>query len=168
MRAKWTQAGIKKETMMHFINNIDKYNSNEGMLENTILERQPNGDLKRAYQRFKFPMMSPREILIVCDSKELTGEMEGKTLWTMFTYEDPAYPIRKDAIRMSLFKAMVMWEEDGNVIGEEISTMDMGGYFPMRLLNMSLGATMKKQMAQQFTKLQDLQKTKEETGSFPA
>ena len=128
---------------MEFFNHMDKYNIDKNILETNIISRHEDGNLKEMYQRFKMPLMSQRDTLLEFNTINLTGEHEGKKLWIMKSFDHPEFPVKKDIIRMNISKATIMWEEDGNSMGEEISTFDMGGYFPMRLLNMAIGAMVK-------------------------
>lgn len=66
-----------------------------------------------------------------------------------------------------MFKVMIVHEDENkNCIGEEVATFDMGGYFPMRLLNMSLGAAIKKGMQENVKRLFAIQNgTADSTGS---
>ena len=85
--------------------------------------------------------MSEREILLQFKYWEYTeGPHAGKTLWLMQTTQHPDYPPKEKAIRMYVHKASLFWQDGNDTIGHEVSTFDMGGYVPRRLLNMSIGA----------------------------
>jgi len=45
---------------------------------------------------------------------------------------------------MYIQKYFLFWNEGNDILGQEVSTMDMGGYVPKRLINMSIGAQIKK------------------------
>jgi len=52
-----------------------------------------------------------------------------------------------------MFKGSLMWnDENGDANFIEYSTMDLKGYFPMRLLNMAIGSMIKKQMVEYYDK----------------
>lgn len=164
-RTQFSQKNIKMTTLMEFFNNMDKYALDKNILESKIISRYENGEVKEMYQRFKMPLMSQREALLTFQTIELTGEYEGKKLWLMKSVDHPDFPVKKDIIRMNLSKACILYEEDGNSMGEEISTFDMGGYFPMRLLNMAIGAMIKEGQQKNYEKMVALQKEMESTGS---
>jgi len=53
-----------------------------------------------------------------------------------------------------MFEGGIMWDdENGDCNYIKISTMDLKGYFPMRLLNMAIGSMIKKQMVTIYDKL---------------
>jgi len=133
--------------------------------EQKFLEVDAEGVPLKVYQRMKMPMMSERESLIDNSIRKLDGEYEGRYMWIQKSYEDPAYPVKKDAIRVSMYKAYMLWEEDGHAKAIEFSTFDMGGYFPMRLLNMAFGSMMKKIIEEAYGKMKVLQSELESTGS---
>lgn len=78
----------------------------------------------------------------------------------MKSYDDPEYPLRKDSIRATMSKVTMMWEENGNTVGEEVATFNLGGYFPMRLLNMANGSITKKAIEDNYKKLLAMQNEK--------
>lgn len=58
-----------------------------------------------------------------------------------------------------------MWGDGDSSRAIEFSFFNMGGYFPMRLLNMALGSIVKKGIAQMVDKMAELQKEIESTGT---
>jgi len=97
------------------------------------------------YERIQLPLMSEREIVMSFKYVIITeGEHAGKNLWIMSSVDHPNYPPKPKTITMRIQKGTLFWEENGEVFGYELSTFDMGGYVPMRLLNMSIGAQVKK------------------------
>merc|ERR1711865_1251744 len=97
------------------------------------------------YQRIQLPLMSEREIVMSFKYETFTeGEHAGKSLWIMSTVDHPNYPPKLKTVSMHVQKGTLFWEENGEVVGHELSTFDLGGYFPKRLLNMSIGAQVKK------------------------
>ena len=97
------------------------------------------------------------------DFKE--GEHAGKSLWTMKTFDSPKYPPRDKCIRMYMQKYFLFWNEGNDIVGYEVSTFDMGGYVPKRLINMSIGAQIKKGVEMQYKQLIELQKESDSTGT---
>ena len=59
------------------------------------------------------------------------------------TVEHPDYPISKGVVRMSLNKCVKVRQLENAIETEEYSTFDMGGYFPSRLMNVMISASMK-------------------------
>ena len=53
------------------------------------------------------------------------------------SFEDPAFPIKEDFIRLKMYNAKLLWEEDDHAQIIEVATFNMGGYFPIRLMNMT-------------------------------
>lgn len=47
---------------------------------------------------------------------------------------------------MKLFKASLFYEENNGLKVTEFSSFDMGGYFPMRLVNMVMASGVKKSL----------------------
>lgn len=136
--------GITMGTYKQFIREFDKRTIDpKTVKELKILSRLDDGMPTKLYERIKMPLMSERELLLNMEFKALKGEHEGKFLWLICSGDDPAYPPKKGVIKMQLFKAAMLWPEDGGIKNIEFSTMNMGGYFPMRLLNMAIGSMMK-------------------------
>ena len=98
------------------------------------------------YQRVKMPLMSERELITQLSIKNYdSGEHAGKSLWLMQSLtEHPSFPVRPNCIRMYVQKAFLCWGEGNDCVGREVSTFDMGGYIPRRLINMSIGIQVKK------------------------
>ena len=106
-----------------------------------ILEKDSEGFPTKMYSLMNMGIMTDRESLMSLDMKK---QSDGKYLWICQSYEDPAFPITKKAIRIDLFKAVMFWGEGNDSRAIEFSYFNMGGYFPMRLLNMALGSIVKK------------------------
>lgn len=124
--------------------------------------------MAKVYQKFKLPLMSERELVMEFKMIDLTGDLAGKKLWLMKSCEDPKYPVNKNCIRVSISKATLIWEEDGSIVGDEFATFNLGGYFPMRLLNMSTGAATKKGVEDNYKKMLAMQNGEMSTGSNTA
>lgn len=86
-------------------------------------------------------------------SEKLTGEFEGKYVFFMHSVEDAAYPIKKDVIRIHMFTGMMFWADGNDCRAIQFNTLNMGGYFPMKLMNMAMGAMMKKGMEKEYNDL---------------
>lgn len=111
------------------------------------------------------PLMSERESLMKVRSELLKGEHEGKFAFFMHSDEDAAYPIKKDVIRINMFAGMMFWEENAGCRAIYFNTMNMGGYFPQRIMNMAFGAMMKKSLEKDYGKMLEIQKEIESTES---
>ena len=107
----------------------------------------------KTYNRFKMPMMSERESLMRFKMEKLTGEHEGKMSFFMYTTDDPAYPEKKNTIRINMFQGFLFEEDGDDCKAISFNTMNMGGYFPMRIMNMAMGSMMKKMMEKSYTDL---------------
>ena len=76
----------------------------------------------------------------------------------MNSAEHPDYPPKKGVIRIQMFQALLFWSEGEDCRAIQFQTFNMGGYFPMRLLNMAIGSIMKKQMDSFYPKIQQAEK----------
>lgn len=54
--------------------------------------------------------------------------------------EHPDYPVRADIIRMDVFDFTLLSEEGGDLKMQKFQSFDIKGWFPVRLLNMLVGA----------------------------
>ena len=83
-------------------------------------------------------MMSERDSV----TRQIETEISpGKILFITSSIEREDAPLRKGIIRIRVYDASIM-EQDGNDLKmTKFSNFDMGGYFPVRLLNMMIAAT---------------------------
>lgn len=100
---------IKKETMIHFIRNLDKMP--QPNVKETKVEFDADGNLHMMYQRTSLPLMSERDILISFALKTISeGPYAGRDLWIMSSIDNhPNYPKREKVIRMNVQKASLIW-----------------------------------------------------------
>jgi hypothetical protein len=115
-----------------------------------VVEKQPDGYPALMYSRSKMPMMSERENLCSLHKRKLD---DGRTLVIVRSVERPEFPRKKNSIRMDMFKASVFVEVDKSIKLIEYSNFNLGGYFPMRLLNMMMASIMSQGMVKFYTKL---------------
>lgn len=106
------------------------------------------------YSRMKVPMMSERENLLRSDTIK---KGEKKFMFFQNTEDHPDIPVKKGCVRMTIHKAVLVEQVGADIHTTEYSTLDMGGYFPTRLMNMMLSAMMKNNVPQ-FKKLMDKSK----------
>jgi hypothetical protein len=118
-----------------------------------ILERHEDGSPSLLYSVSKMPMMTERENLVSQYKKELG---DGRTLFLSRSVDRPEYPRRKNSIRMDMYKASVFHEDGDDLRVVEYSNMDLGGYFPAKLLNMIMANMMSKGMITFYKKLKVL------------
>ena len=85
--------------------------------------------------------MSARESLA---KMQTTKEADGKIMFLVHSYESDDYPITDKMIRIQIFKGTHLWQEGNHVKSINFNQMNMGGYFPMRLMNMSMSRIVKK------------------------
>lgn len=115
-----------------------------------IVERHENGSPKLMYSRSKMPMMTERENLV---SQYMRDLGDGRTLILSTSTDRPEFPRTKNAIRMDMYKASVFHNVEGDLKLIEYSNMDLGGYFPAKLLNMVMANMMSKGMGMMFKKM---------------
>lgn len=80
----------------------------------------------------------------------------GKTLTITESVEHLGFPRTKDAIRMDIFKAAIYYEKGSDLFFKEYTHFDMGGYFPVKLLNMVMTSFMSKGIRDLYEKLSDI------------
>lgn len=114
------------------------YTDNPQIKEFKILEQSEDGKSKIMYMRSKAPMMSEREILMQSDVKEVGP---GQELYLTHSVNRDDKPIKKGLIRMTLYDASLVEQDGDDLKLIKYSNMDLGGYFPVRLLNMVIAAT---------------------------
>ena len=95
-------------------------------------------------------MMSLRETLI---EMKAFPQPDGSRLLVMQSVEHPDFPITNKAIRIYIFKANLARNVDGGCFITEYASMNMGGWFPMRLMNMMIGTNMKKGMEEMIKRI---------------
>ena len=98
------------------------------------------------YMQMKIPLMSARDNIVRVNRHPITDD---SYYITCATIDDPNEPPRKGVIRM--FSTMQGYirpspTTPGNYIYTEISTFDMKGSMPVKLLNMSLASEGAKEM----------------------
>ena len=97
---------------------------------------------KLMWMKFKMTGMSERDQV---QSISFTEREDGKVLMVMNSVEHPDYPVTDAIIRIESFRATLMEDKEGG--GSKTttySTMDMKGWFPMRLINMMIGSMVSK------------------------
>ena len=106
-----------------------------------VLERNEQGFPSQIYTLSKMPMMTDREGIV-----SLTGKFldDGSHLFITKSVEHPDYPRGKHAIRTQVFKGTLTFEKDGALHIQEYAQFNMGGYFPMSILNKLMSTIMSK------------------------
>ena len=132
----------------------------QGLKELTIVERNAEGYPHIIYSRSKMPMMTERENLISMEKVPLD---DGRTLFLIRSVEHPKYPVTKKAIRMQYYKASCYQQVGSDLHIKEFSNFSMGGYFPVKLLNMVLASMMAKGITQFVKKINEVQANMETT-----
>ena len=99
--------------------------------------------------------MSARESLAKMILKK---QEDGKILFLVHSHERDDFPITDKMIRIQILKGTYMWQEGDDVKSINFNQMNMGGYFPMRLMNMSMSSIIKKAITQQITDLKKMEK----------
>lgn len=123
----------------------DGFESNKSIKEFKTLEKEEDAEtgdeMMLQFVVSKIPMFSNRENLI---RTKIYKVDEGKNLMiSACSEEHPDFPVRKGNVRMDLQKFVKLFEEGPDLHAKELTTMDMGGYFPTRLLNMVMAGAVK-------------------------
>jgi len=85
--------------------------------------------------------MSDREAIIKITR---VPQNDGSLLYLTQTIDYPGKPYSDKCVRMSLAKGTKVYQQGNDLICEEFSHFDMGGYFPMGLLRMVAGSLISK------------------------
>ena len=93
--------------------------------------------------RSKMPLMTDRETLL---KFKRMPRPDGSVLFSCNSVERDDVPHAKDAIRMEMFKMSHATQVGPDMHLTEFSSFDMKGSFPMRLMNMVMGAMASKGM----------------------
>lgn len=132
--------GVSQAAFDKFFTDPDFGKDDPTIKEMKVLARDERGIPTMFYSTNKLTMMSLREILV--QNNQFKTD-DGCTLNIMQSVEHPDFPITDKAIRMYIFKASLARNVDGGVHLTEYTTMNMGGWFPMRLFNMMFGQMIK-------------------------
>lgn len=124
--------------MQKFLTDV-KYIKQPEHKEVRFLENKEN--YKVLYALVGMPLMSDREAIF---SVDILPEMAGKKRIIIKSVEHPDYPVKSNPVRMSFMKALELKQVGDDMELEEFSQMNLGGYFPMRLLNMAIGSLLGK------------------------
>jgi hypothetical protein len=65
---------------------------------------------------------------------------DNKFLYISKTIKKDEIPEIPDAIRMDMYKATLCWNVDGDLHLTEFTSMNLRGYFPIRLMNMVMSS----------------------------
>ena len=134
--------GVKSATFLDFIRNMEKDpESIKHHKKFEVLERNENGYPSLIYTLSKMPMMTDREGIARITSKELD---DGARLIITKSEDHPDYPRGNHAIRTQVFKGTMFYEKDGDLYINEYAQFNMGGYFPMTILNKLMSTIMSK------------------------
>ena len=124
----------------------------ESFKERKVLVDTP--DEKIIYSRMSMgKFMSDRDQVI---RKMNTPQPDGSILVTVENVEHPDAPEVPGVVRMQMFKAVKVEQVGEDIHLTDFSSMDMKGYFPMRLMNMMIGSMMPKMLKNQRKKLDEL------------
>ena len=108
------------------------------------------------YSRAKIPFMTDRENLIHFG----VTKGEGTCHFLIKSIEHPDYPEKKGVIRMDVFKSSKITQVGNDIHLMEFSNFDMKGYFPTRLINMMMAASVQKGMSRFYGKIVEMEKAK--------
>lgn len=113
--------------------------------------KEADGMHRLWYFRSKSPMMSERDMVGVSIIKPMG---EGKELYITSSATHPDYPVKKGTIRISMYDATLAEQVGDDLKMTKYSNFDLGGYIPIRLLNMIIANSSEKQNKQMYEKLQ--------------
>jgi len=118
-----------------------------------IVEQNADGSAV-LYSRSKMPLMSDRDNVIWYKSED---RPDGRYLYEVKSIEHADCPPVKGVIRMQMLKLSLTHQEGDDLVMEEFTNMDMGGYFPAKLMNMAMAGMMQKGISDFKAKLQKIQ-----------
>jgi hypothetical protein len=137
-------------------------------LENLIERRVVNKISEEEdilYLKIKMPgFMSTRDNLV---KKTMSKMPDGATLLTIKSTGGDEVPEQAGVVRIEMFKTQQYRQDPENpedLLITDFTTMDMKGYFPMRIMNMMLGTMMPKSVAKMS---ETLEKVKNNGGKLP-
>ena len=83
---------------------------------------------------------------------------DGRILYVSYSTEHPDYPVTDKAIRMTSFKVTMITEHVGKGISFlEFSTLNLGGWFPQKLIDKVMGSLASKATQKVVTKFWNIQ-----------
>lgn len=141
--------GIKLETFEKFLTDIKCMRQPE----HKVLKFLDDANTTM-YAVVKMPLMSDRESIFHIEKFDTP---EGKRRFVLRSISHPDYPVKKSPVRMLFLKALECRQVGEDLEAHEFSQVNMGGYFPMRLLNMFIGSLIGKGMAEARKKMLELQ-----------
>lgn len=115
--------------------------SDTNIKEYKVLENKDNGRLKVIKTRSYIPMMMDRVNIVLATMKKMPN---GQTLIIQRTMDHPDFDSTEDMVRMDVFKATLLTQDKHDLHIIEFSQVNMGGYFPARLLNMVMSVSVHK------------------------
>lgn len=134
--------GIKCEHFIKFADEYEKYafklDKKNQLKSFKYLKRDPANGTWVMQMRYKLGMMATdRQSLVEMKLFKIT---ETKYVFLMQTIDNSdEYPeLEGGLVKMGYYKGMQIEEKDGDLYLTQFDTIDLGGYFPKRLLNMIL------------------------------
>jgi hypothetical protein len=97
------------------------------------------------YTLQKIPMMTLRESLMKMTTKKME-DGKNSELFISSSFSDPKYPRGNHAIRTSIFKGTMVTPRDDGINIHEYAQVNMGGMFPISLLNMFMSSIISKKI----------------------
>lgn len=134
-RVYYNMPNVNMMQVESFINNFDTKNTDPVVESMTVLARDEvhkYGTITRIIS--KIPMMTKRESIMAMKRIELPN---GELAYLMNTVEHPDFPRNNQYVRIDWFKGVKFTQlPDGSMDAIEFMQFDMGGYFPLAMLNM--------------------------------
>ena len=154
-KTQMTHKGIKISTWKINFNKFAEFSKEDGMAsEIEVIEKDNEGNPLLVYMCNKSPLMSEREYLF---RLKLIDQPDGSIVYFVYTTDHPKYPVTKKKIRVDMYKAGKITQLGEDLKVEEFWCVNMKGWFPMKLLTMSMGLMMKKELPKSHERLLKIQ-----------
>ena len=134
-RAEFNMPNISMQQVDSFVRNFDTKSTDPLVESMTVISRDETHKYATVTRIItKIPMMTKRESIMAMKRMELPS---GEVCWLSNTIEHPDYPKNDQYVRIDWFKGMKFSPQpDGSMSVTEFLQFDMGGYFPVSMLNM--------------------------------
>jgi hypothetical protein len=127
------------QAYIEFLKNVEvNMGKQKQVKEFRVIERFEDQMPKIWYSRSKLPMMSQREVLTETTIKDVSPHEKIVISKSIERDDVPVYP---GAIRMTMFKASSLKEENGDIVITDFTNFNLKGMVPARLMNMVISAS---------------------------
>jgi len=124
--------------------NIEQNIQNDPAVKDVkVLSRHQDGMPSTIYYKMKMSMMSDRDSVVSFEKFDLD---DGRSVFITKSIDHPDYPVGGKVIRLEMYSASHIYQEGNDVRMLDFSYFDMKGWFPMKLMNMMIGAMYAQQL----------------------